>query len=65
MVMFSMLLLVLYIGNTLSDDKQQFYFNFPIFFILYPLFAPLFFGRAVIDTFFKRRNEWVLQDTKK
>jgi len=65
MVMFSMLLLVLYIGNTLSDDKQQFYINFPIFFVLYPIFAPLFFGRAVFDTFFKRRNEWVLQDTKK
>ena len=65
MVMLTMFLLVLYIGNTLSDDKQEFYRNFPLFFILYPLFVPLFLGRAVIDTFFKRRNEWILQDTKK
>jgi biofilm PGA synthesis N-glycosyltransferase PgaC len=65
MVMLTMFLLVLYIGNTLSDDRQEFYRNFPLFFILYPLFVPLFLGRAVIDTFAKRRNEWVLQDTKK
>lgn len=65
MVMLTMFLLVLYIGNTLSDDRQQFYRNFPLFFILYPLFVPLFLGRAVVDIFFKRRNEWVLQDTKK
>ena len=65
MVMLTIFLMVLYIGNTLSDDKQEFYRNFPLFFILYPIFVPLFLGRAVIDTFFKRRNEWVLQDTKK
>ncbi len=64
MVMLSMFLLVLYIGNTLSDDKQQFYRNFPIFFILYPIFVPLFLGRAIFDTFTKRKNVWVLQDTK-
>lgn len=65
MIMFTIFLFVLYIGNTLSDDRQEFYRNFPLFFILYPLFVPLFLGRAVIDTFFKRKNEWVLQDTKK
>lgn len=65
MVMFSMFLLVLYIGNALSDDKQEFYRNFPLFFILYPLFVPLFLGRAVIDTLMNHKNEWVLQDTKK
>lgn len=65
MVMLTMFLFVLYIGNTLSDDKQQFYRNFPIFFVLYPLFVPFFLGRAVFDTFMKRKNEWVLQDTKK
>ena len=64
MVMLSMFLLVLYIGNTLSDDKQEFYHNFPIFFILYPIIVPLFLGRSVFDTFMKRKNEWVLQDTK-
>ena len=64
MVMFSMALLSLYIGNSLSDDKQQFYYNFPIFFILYPLFAPLFFGRAVFDMLSNSRIDWVLQDTK-
>jgi len=65
MVMFSMFLLALYVGNTLSDDKQEFYKNFAAYFFVYPFFVPLFLGRAVIDTFFKRRNEWVLQDTKK
>lgn len=65
MVMLTMFLLVLYIGNTLSDDKQEFYHNFPIFFVTYPIFVPLFIGRAIIDTFMKRKNEWVLQDTKK
>lgn len=64
MVMFSMFLLVLYIGNTLSDDKQQFYHNFPLFFIMYPLFIPFFLGRAVVDTLLNHKNEWVLQDTK-
>ena len=64
MVMLSMFLLVLYIGNILSDDRQQFYKNFPVYFILYPMFVPLFLGRAVFDTFMKRKNEWVLQDTK-
>jgi cellulose synthase/poly-beta-1,6-N-acetylglucosamine synthase-like glycosyltransferase len=64
MVMLTMFLLTLYIGNLLSDDKQQIYRNFPVFFILYPLFVPLFLGRAVIDTLIKRKNVWVLQDTK-
>jgi uncharacterized membrane protein YadS len=64
MVMLTMFLLVLYISNTLSDDKQEFYKNFPIFFILYPLFVPFFLSRAVFDTFTNRKNEWVLQDNK-
>ncbi len=64
MVMLTIFLLVLYIGSTLSDDKQELYKNFPIFFFIYPLFVPLFLGRAVFDTFTNRKNEWVLQDTK-
>ncbi len=65
MFMFTMLLLVIYISNTLTDDRQQFYRNFPIFFILYPFFVPIFLGKAVFDTLFKQKNLWVLQDTKK
>ncbi|MEZ0208740.1 MAG: glycosyltransferase, partial [Candidatus Paceibacterota bacterium] len=65
MFTFTMLLLVIYIANTLTDDRQQFYRNFPIFFLLYPFFVPLYLGRAVFDTFFKIKNVWVLQDTKK
>lgn len=64
MLMLTMFLFTIYIGNSLSDDKQDLYKNFPIFFFLYPIFVPLFLARAVIDTFFKRRNSWVLQDTK-
>jgi cellulose synthase/poly-beta-1,6-N-acetylglucosamine synthase-like glycosyltransferase len=64
MVMFTMFLLVLYISNTLTDDRQQFYKNFPIFFVTYPFFVPLYLGRAVYDTFSKKKNVWVLQDTK-
>lgn len=65
MVMLSMFLLVLYIGNMLSDDRQELYKNFPIFFVLYPLFVPVFISKAIFDTFTKRKNNWVLQDTKK
>lgn len=65
MVLFTMFLFVLYISNSLTDDRQQFYKNFPFFFFIYPFFVPLFLGRAVFDTFFKQKNEWVLQDTKK
>ncbi len=64
MVMFTMFLFTLYIGNTLSDDRQEFYRNFPFFFVLYPIIVPLFLSRAVFDTFTHRKNEWVLQDTK-
>lgn len=64
MLMFTMFLLVLYISSTLTDDRQQFYKNFPIFFFIFPLLVPLFLGRAVFDTFFKKKNVWVLQDTK-
>jgi cellulose synthase/poly-beta-1,6-N-acetylglucosamine synthase-like glycosyltransferase len=64
MVMFMIFLTTLYIGNTLSEDRQEFYYNFPFFFFIYPLLAPLFLSRAVFDTFTKRKNEWVLQDTK-
>lgn len=64
MVMFTAFLFTLYIGNTLSDDKQEFYRNFPLFFFIYPILVPLFLSRAVFDTFMKRRNDWVLQDTK-
>ncbi len=64
MIMLTMFLVVMYIGNVLSDDKQELYKNFPFFFILYPFFVPLFIGRAIFDTFAKRNNSWVLQDTK-
>jgi hypothetical protein len=65
MVMFTMFLLVLYIANTLSDDRQEFYRNFPVYFFLYPLFIPLILGRAIFDTFTNRKNDWILQDNKK
>jgi cellulose synthase/poly-beta-1,6-N-acetylglucosamine synthase-like glycosyltransferase len=65
MVMLMMFLFTIYIGNTLSDDQQELYRNFPVFFVLYPLIVPLFLSRAVFDTFTNRKNEWVLQDTKK
>lgn len=65
MVLFTMFLLVLYIANSLSDDRQEFYKNFPIYFFFYPMFVPLILGRAVFDTFTHRKNEWVLQDNKK
>jgi peptidoglycan-N-acetylglucosamine deacetylase len=64
MIMLTMFLVVLYIGNVLSDDKQELYKNFPFFFLLYPIFVPFFIGKAIFDTFTKRRNDWVLQDTK-
>ena len=64
MVMFMMFVTTLYIGNTLSDDRQEFYYNFPFFFLMYPVLAPMFLFRAVFDTFTKRKNEWKLQDTK-
>jgi len=64
MVMFTMFLLALFIANTLSDDKQEFYRNFPIYFVVYPLLVPFILSRAVFDTFAHRKNEWVLQDTK-
>ena len=65
MVMFSMFLFALYIAQTLSDDKQEFYRNFPIYFFFYPVFIPFILGRAVFDTITNRKNEWVLQDNKK
>ncbi len=65
MVMLTLFLLVIYIGTILSDDKQELYRNFPVYFFIYPFFVPLFLGRAVFDTLTKRKNEWVLQDTKK
>lgn len=64
MIILTMFLIVLYIGNSLSDDKQELYKNFPFFFFLYPLFVPFFMGRAIFDTILSRKNEWVLQDTK-
>lgn len=65
MVMFTMFLLVLYIANTLSDDKQEFFRNFPVYFFLYPMFIPFILIRAVFDTLTHRKNEWVLQDNKR
>jgi cellulose synthase/poly-beta-1,6-N-acetylglucosamine synthase-like glycosyltransferase len=65
MIMLIMFLFTIYLGNTLSDDKQEIHHNFPIFFFLYPMIVPLYLTRAVFDTFAKRKNVWVLQDTKK
>lgn len=65
MVMLTMFLFTIYLGNLLSDDEQEIYHNFPIFFFLYPMIVPLYLTRAVFDTFTKRKNVWVLQDTKK
>jgi cellulose synthase/poly-beta-1,6-N-acetylglucosamine synthase-like glycosyltransferase len=65
MIMLTMFLFTIYLGNMLSDDKQEIYHNFPIFFFVYPIIVPLYLLRAVFDTFTKRKNEWVLQDTKK
>lgn len=65
MIMLTVFLMTLYIGNSLSDDRQQFYKNFPFFFFLYPIIIPVFLARAVFDTFLKRKNVWVLQDNKK
>lgn len=64
MVMLTMFLFTIYIGNTLSDDKQELYHNFPLFFFIYPLLGIVLLPRAVFDTFAHRKNEWVLQDTK-
>lgn len=64
MVMFTMFLFTIYIGRTLSDDRQELYRNFPYFFFIYPLFGIVLFPRAMFDTFAHRKNEWVLQDTK-
>jgi len=64
MVLFTAFLFVLYIGRELSDDKQQIYKNFPIFMVLFPILVPIYLTRAVFDTIFSRKNEWVLQDTK-
>lgn len=65
MVMFTLFALVLYISTMLTDDKQQFFRNVPIFFFLYPLIVPFFLGKAIFDTFSHGKNEWILQDTKK
>lgn len=65
MVMLTMFLFTIYLGQTLSDDRQEIYRNFPIFFFIYPIIVPMYLARAVFDTFTKRKNVWVLQDTKK
>lgn len=64
MVMLTSFLFVLYVARELSDDNQQFFRNFPVFFVMFPLLVPLYITRAVFDTVFHRKNEWVLQDTK-
>lgn len=65
MVMLTMFLFTIYIGSELSDDKQELYRNFPFFFFIYPLFGIIIFPKVVFDTFTHRKNEWILQDTKK
>lgn len=68
MSMISMFLFMLYVGNTLSDDRQEFYRNLPTYFLTSPILLALFvmlFSRAIFDTFTHRKNDWVLQDTKK
>ena len=61
-------LFMLYVANKLSDDKQELHRNFPVYFLSMPILIPLFvmiFSRAIFDTFTHRKNDWVLQDTKK
>ena len=65
MVMLTMFLFTIYVGSTLSDDKQELYRNFPFFFFIYPLLGIVLLPWAVFSTLTHRRNEWVLQDTKK
>ena len=64
MVMLTAFLFVLYVAIELSDDNQQFFINFPVFFVMFPILVPIYITRAVFDTVFHRKNEWVLQDTK-
>jgi len=67
MTMISMFLFMLYVANTLSDDRQEFYKNLPTYFLSTPILLLLFimlFSRAIFDTFTHTRNDWVLQDTK-
>ncbi len=64
MVTLTLFIFVLVVARELTSDKQDFYKNFPIFFFLFPIFVGVYVTRAVFDTFFKRRNEWVLQDNK-
>ncbi len=64
LVTFTMFLFVIFVARELTSDKQDFYKNFPIFFIFFPFFVGVYITRAVFDTIFKRRNDWVLQDNK-
>ena len=64
MVTFTLFIFVLVVARELTSDKQDFYKNFPVFFLLFPTFVGIYITRAVFDTLFKRRNEWVLQDNK-
>lgn len=64
MVMLTAFLFVLYVASELSDDNQQFFRNFPVFFVMFPILVPIYMIRAVFDTVFHRKNEWILQDTK-
>ncbi len=64
MVMLTAFLFVLYVASELSDDNQQFFRNFPVFFVMFPILVPIYISQAVFDTIFHRKNEWVLQDTK-
>ncbi len=68
MVLISSYLLMLYIANTLSDDRQELHRNFPSFILSTPILIPVFillFSRAIFDTLTHRKTEWVLQDTKR
>lgn len=64
MVAFTLFVFVLVVASELTSDKQDFYKNFPVFFLFFPTFVGIYITRAVFDTIFKRRNEWVLQDNK-
>lgn len=64
MVTFTLFMFVLVVAHELTDDRQDFYKNFPVFFVMFPILVGVYITRAVFDTIFKRRNEWVLQDNK-
>ena len=59
-----MLAIVLFIANDITEGQEVIVRKLPIYFILYPLLAPVF----IISAFYKfvrgRETVWALQDNK-